>query len=637
MLALMKRLTNSVFGKFVVMVIIVGMAFFGVDSIVSQIRGGLGANIAQAGARGFDPADLDRRVESVLRNINAASEKPLTKSEALETGEIDRIVAAETARITVLGYAASLGLRPSTEAVLEETQSIEAFQNPLTGELDPALLRQRLQQLGFSLAEFEEQISDDLAIQTMQVAATAAVSAPKLLTNLQIAYFGETRNVSWFFYNPLEGAAPIDVSPEEVRAYYDANLERLKRPERRGLDLLRLSAEDFVGEVIVTDQEVATLYEATKSQRFSDPDQRTFAELAFDSRDAAREAFGLLAGGGNPDSVAGAVSNTLRTSRGAEVADEALREAMFGAGKQSGAMFGPREIGGQWIVARLISVQPGPVKPLEEVADQIRDELARERAQLIFSEKTDRLDEVLAAGYDLSQIAADLKVPLISFLPVDAAGVTETGNPFAMLTEASGLLTQAFRLEQGELTSRFDTPDAIFIAAIREIVPASTPAFEEIETGVRASLLAEREQSAALDAVNALIDRIGSGTESFEQAAASAGAAIETLPQPVSRLVAGQSGIPRPIQEAMFATRLGNTVSLPTGSPGLHVILKVDTVEPPGEEMIAGLSDELTASASAALGQDLVQALQSEISGSVRVRSNPAALAAYKRSISEAQ
>lgn len=637
MLALMKRLTNSVFGKFVVMIIIVGMAFFGVDTIVSQIRGGLGANIAQAGARGFDPADLDRRVESVLRNMNAASERPLTKSEALETGEIDRIVAAETARITVLGYAASLGLQPSTEAVLEETQSIEAFQNPLTGELDPALLRQRLQQLGFSLKEFEEQISDDLAIQTLQTAATAAVAAPKVLTSLQIAYFGETRNVSWFFYNPLEGAAPVSLTAEEVRAYYDANLEQLKRPERRGLDLLRVSAEDFVGEVVVTDQEVATLYEATKSQRFSDPDQRTFAELAFDSRDAAREAFGLLAGGGNPDSVAGAVSNTLRTGRGAEVADEALREAMFGAGKQSGAMFGPREVNGRWIVARLISVQPGPVKPLEDVADLIREELARERAQLIFSEKTDRLDEVLAAGYELNQIAEDLKVPLISFLPVDTDGVTETGRRFAILTEASGALAQAFRLEQGELTSRFDTPDAIFIAGIRDIIPASTPAFEEIETSVRASLAAERERSAALEAVNAMIDRIGSGAESFEQAAASVGAAIETLPQSVNRLAAGQSGIPGPIRDAMFATRLGNTVSLPTGSPGLHVILKVDTVEPPSEQMMASLGDELTAAASAGLGQDLVQALQSEIAASVKVRSNPAALTAYKRSISEAQ
>lgn len=637
MLALMKRLTNSVFGKLVVMIIIVGMAFFGVDTIVSQIRGGLGANVAQAGARGFDPAELDRRVENVLRNMNATSEKPITKTEALENGMIDQIFESETARITVLGYAASVGLKPSTDAVLEETKSIEAFQNPLTGELDPTLLRQRLQQLGFTLSQFEEQVSDDLAIQTMQVAATSAVTAPQVLTNLQVLYFGEMRNVSWFFYNPLEGAAPVNPTAEEVRAYYDANLEQLKQPERRGLDLLRMSADDFIGEVVVTDQEVATIYEATKSQRFSDPDQRTYAELVFNNRDAAREAFGLLAGGGDPNSVTGAVSNTLKTSRAAEVADEALREAMFGAGKQSGAMFGPREINGNWIVARLISVQPGPVKPLEDVADVIRDELARERAQLIFSEKMERLDEVLAAGYDLDQITADLKVPLISFLPVDATGVTEMGQQFAMLTEASSAVAQAFRLEQGELTSRFDTPDAIFIASTREIVAASTPAFEEIEQGVRASLIAERERSAALETVNALIDRIGTGSETFEQAAAAAGAAIETLPQAVNRSTASQSGIPRPIQQAMFSTQLGDTVSLPTGSPNMHVILTVDLVEPPSESMIAGLGNELTAAASATLGQDLVQALQSEITRSVKVRTNEAALAAYKRSISEAQ
>jgi hypothetical protein len=206
-----------------------------------------------------------------------------------------------------------------------------------------------------------------------------------------------------------------------------------------------------------------------------------------------------------------------------------------------------------------------------------------------------------------------------------------------MLTEASSAVAQAFRLEQGELTSRFDTPDAIFIASTREIVAASTPAFEGIEQDVRAALIAERERSAALEAVNALIDRIGTGAETFEQAAARTGAAIETLPQAVNRSTASQSGIPRPIQQAMFSTQLGDTVSLPTGSPNMHVILTVDMVEPPSESMIAGLGNELTAAASATLGQDLVQALQSEITRSVKVRANEAALAAYKRSISEAQ
>lgn len=637
MLALMKRLTNSVFGKLVVMIIIVGMAFFGVDSIVSQIRSGLGANVAQAGSRGFDPADLDRRVESVLRNMNATAEKPVTKAEALESGLIDQVFASESSRITVLGYGASIGLKPSMDAVLEQTRSIEAFQNPLTGELDMTLLGQRLQQLGFTLPEFELQVSDDLTIQTMQMAATSAIHAPKAINDVQILYFGERRNVSWFIYNALQDLAPVDPTPEEVKAYYDENLEQLKQPERRGIDLLRISAEDFLGQVVVTDQEIATIYEATKSERFSDPDQRTYAQIFFNDRDAAREAFGILAAGGDPNTVQGAAANELKTSRASEVSDEGLRDAMFGAGKQSGAMYGPREVNGQWMVARLISVQPGQVKPLEEVADIIRGELAGERAQLLFGEKMDRLDEIMAAGYDLEEIASELKVPVMSFVPVDASGSTNKGLQFGLLNEAAAAVAQAFRLQQGELTSRFDTAGAIFVAVTREIVPASTPEFETISDGVRNMLIAERTNSAAVDKVDGLIDRVASSEETFEQAAANARSAIETLPEAVTRSSASQAGIPGPIQQAMFGTAQGNVVSLPTGTPNQYVILKVESVEPPDEAIITALNSELSTATSGALGQDLFQALQAEITKSMKLRTNQAALATYKRSISETQ
>lgn len=635
MLALMKRLTNTVFGKIVVMIIVVGMAFFGVDTIVNQIQGGLGANIAQAGSRGFSAADLDRRVETVLRNMNQTSERPITKTEALENGMIDQIVAQESARVTVLGFAGSIGLSTSTDAVLAETRSIEAFQNPLTGELDPTLLRQRLQQLGFTLNEFEEQIGDDLMISTLQAAASSAISAPRAISDLQVLYFGEARNVSWFLFDAAAGQPPINPTVEEVRAYYDANLELLKEPERRALDVLRMSVEDFVGEVEVTDQEVATIYEATKAERFSDPDQRTFAELLFANRDAAREAFGLLAGGADPNSVRGATSITLQTRRGAEVSNTALRDAMFGAGKQSGAMFGPREENGQWLVARLISVQPGPVKPIEEVADQIRNDLARERAQLVFNQKVDRLEELLAAGYDLDEITRELKIPLLSFLPVDASGRTETGMPFGVLTEAKDAVAQAFRLQQGELTSRFDTANTIFIASTSSIIPASTPAFEELQADVRNLLIAEKRANASTAAVNAMIDAITSGSQTFEQAAGSA--AIETLPQSVTRATAEQAGIPGPIRTAMFNARLGDVVSLPTGSGNAFVILLVKSVEPPSEAMRAGLGSEVSVATTNLIGQDLMQALQSEISAAIKLRKNEAPLAAYKRSISDQQ
>lgn len=637
MLALMKSLTNSVFGKLILMIIVVGMAFFGVDSLVNQIRNGLGANIVQAGARGIDPAALDRRVETVLRDFNAKSQKPVTKQEALENGMIDQIMSSESARITVLGYASGIGLSTSTDAVLEETKAIEAFQNPLTGELDLALLRQRVGNLGFTVPEFEQQIGDDLMISTLQNGVTAAVSAPQVISDLQIQYFGETRNVSWFMFDALAGQPAINPTDDEIRAYYDTNLDALKRPERRGFDLLRMSVEDFVGEVEVTDQEVATIYEATKSERFSDPDQRTYAELAFANRDAARQAFGELASGADPNSVSGALSIVMQTKRGAEVSNEPLRDAMFGAGKQSGAMFGPREYNGQWIVARLISVQPGAVKPIEEVGDVIRTELARERAQLVFGQKMEQLDELMAAGYDLDQIATELKVPLLSFAPVDASGLPEHGAPFGTLNEAQEAVTQAFRLKQGEITSRFDVGSTVYIASTRSIVPPSTPALEEIKEDVRALLVYERSNRASQEAVDALVEAISSGSKKFEDAATAAGAQVDTLPQAMTRGAAERSGLPGPIQQAMFNSELGDVVSMPAGTPNTYVILKVTTVEPPSEAARAGLGSEVTAATTNLLAQDLMQTLQAEISATIKLRTNETALSAYKRTISDVQ
>ena len=136
MLALMKSLMNSFVGKIVVMIIIAGMAFWGVDQMFAQICGGLGSNMAAAGSRGFDAAAFDRRVESVVRNINADSEEPVTKPDLVEQGIIDQIFNMEAAKLTLLGYADSIGVRPSTDAVVEELRNTDAFKNPLTGSLD---------------------------------------------------------------------------------------------------------------------------------------------------------------------------------------------------------------------------------------------------------------------------------------------------------------------------------------------------------------------------------------------------------------------------------------------------------------------------------------------------------------------
>lgn len=637
MLALMKSLTRSLVGKLVLMIVVVGMALWGVDQIFAQIRSGLGANIAAAGARSITPQQLDDRVEAVLRNINASAEKPVSKSEALENGLIDQVIAVEKARLVRLGYAENAGISPSTQAVVEEMNSITAFQNPLTGDLDSVMFRDRIAQLGMTPAQFERQLQDDIIIETLSAGGGAGIYGPKVLANLQAHYLAETREARWFFFDTSRAPPPAAPTEEEVRNYYDQNLESLKKPERRALDVLRMSSDDFTGKVEVTEQEIATIYEATKSERFSGPDQRTYAELVFASRDAARTAFGLLAGGADPNSVTGASSIVLKTARAEEVTDAALREAMFGPGRQSGAMFGPREVNGQWLVARLISVQPGPVKPLEEVSEQIRLDLARERAQLLFGDALDTLDEALSAGHRLEEIAEEIGLPVISLAPVDQGGFTDQGESFSLIADVPEALTQAFRLKEGEITSRFDVSSSVVLVSTRRVVEASTPEYEAIKEDIRATLVAERRANAAQEAVSEALSRIRSGQSSFETVAAEADEQIDTLPEPVSRLNAQAMGIPGPILQALFGNKEGEIISLPAGDGTVFVILQVTKVSPPAADIMTSIGASAAAEITTALTSDIEQALDYELQSAMRLKDNPAAIAAYKRSIASAQ
>ncbi len=632
MLALMKSLMNSIFGKIVVAVIIFGMAFWGVDQMFAQLRGGLGANLAQAGARGVDAVALDARVENVLRRMNATSPEPISKEQALDQGIVDEIFAIEKARVTALGFAERVGIRTSATRVVETLRTMDAFKNPLTGELDMNTYREVLRQNGLSEIAFEQQVADDLSMQTLQTAAIGAVSAPQVLTGFEALFFGETRDASWFLFSPLSGAPAYVPTAEEAQAYYNDNLARLRKPERRAIDLITLSAEDFMSGVQVTDQEVATIYEAAKSSRFSEPDQRTFAELYFATRDDARAAFGLLAGGADPSSIPGTVATEIRTGRADSVEDQLLRDAMFGQGRQSGALFGPSERGDRWLVARLVSVQPGPVLPLESVAEQIRTELALERAQVVFAEKMEVLETSISAGYDIDAIAAEIGVPVMSFIAVDNNGFTERGQRVSALLQAGEAFTQAFAAAQSDITTQFEGGTAVYVASPRAIIPAATPAFETIRDEVNAALIAERRQSDAQRIVTDVTDQLKAGATTLAAEAAKAGAVIDTLPQPVSRSSAEQMGLPAPIVAAIFRGRSGDAVSFPAG-PDEFIILQVGDVTPPSPEMIAGIGAEVTAKLTTDLRTDLEAALNGEIAMSIKLRTNDSALAAYKSTI----
>ena len=637
MLALMKSLMNSFVGKIIVMIIIAGMAFWGVDQMFAQLRGGIGSNMAAAGSRGFDAVTFDRRVESVIRNINADSEEPVTKPELLEQGVIDQVFQLEAAKLTLLGYADSIGVHPSTDAVVEELKNIDAFKNPLTGALDLDTYRDVLYRSRITQADYEQQLSDDLTMKALRDAAGAAIFPPKTLSGLQARYIGEARNVGWFILDTSSLPEPDAPTEDEIRAYYDENLEALKQPERRMIDVLRMSAEDFLSEVTVTDQEVATVYEASKSERYSEPDTRTYVELMFSSREAARTAFGLLAAGADPASVEGVASRETRTGRRESVSDPLLAEAMFGAGKQSGALFGPAERGDQWLVARLVSVQPGAVFPLEQVEGEIRDQLSRERAAVLLFEKMEALDRAIGAGYPISQIAEEVGVPLITFAPVDQSGRTREGVALMGLISAGEAFQQAFEIPVGENSNRIDIGEATYLTSPRKVLESYTPEFEELREDVRTGLVRQREANGVQAALDDLTDRIKSGESTLEAEARATNEVVETPLAPITRRTAADSGLPNAAVTSVFSGKEGDVFTFPSRTGDAVMVMQITDITPPSEADMSELAPLANSSLLTSLQTDLDQAMEAEIAATMKLRTNQGTLRAYKATITSDQ
>lgn len=638
MLALMKRLTQSILGKFIAMIIIAGMAFWGVDQIFNQVRNGLGSDLMAAGKSSVTVEGFDRRIEVMLRNVNQQNDNPITKDQAVERGMVDQVFQLEQSQTTILGFASKIGVAPSTDAVLAELRKQDAFKNPLTGELDLATYQRVLAQNRFSQAEYEDQVKSDLTLQALQAGTIAGLISPDVLKAVQARYLAESRDVAWFILDAADVPKPDAPTEEEVLAFYNENLDALKQPERRGIDLVKVSADDFLSQVEVTEQEIATIYEASKSERFSEPEQRTYVELMFDSRDAARDAFGALAGGADPSTLQGVVSRESKTSLAEDVDDQLLRDAMFGPGKQSGALFGPKDMGdGRWLIARLVSVQPGAVFPIEDVSEEIRTDLARERATLLLYDKLEALDRSINAGFDLGQIASELGVPVISFEPVDQNGYTEDGLPMMGLLDAGDAFKQAFTMNVNDTSNQFIKDDVTYVISTRKIVPPSTPDFDEVKDDVRQALILRNEGEAAQTMVKSIKERIESGASSLEAEARAAKAELETPPSSVTRMSAEDSGLPNSAIGGIFSGKPGEVFTYPNRTGDKYMIVQLKTVNDPSAADLAAADPRASSALVTSLDSDLAAAMQTEMAGAVKLKVNSGAYNAYKASITTDQ
>ena len=579
---------SNLFVWLILGLLFVALAGFGIGSFT-----GSGSRIGSVGDIEITAEDYARALDQEIRARIAQTRQPVTLSDLQAEGIDQAVLQSLVAQAALANEAQRLGLSVGDAEVARQITRIEAFQG-VDGNFDREAYEQVLRQNALSPAAFEEDIREDTARSLLQVAVLGGLQPDPAIAEALVAYQGETRDFSILTITeadlPFGLPAPTEA---DLQAHYEANPDRFTRPEARRITYAWITPSMIMDEMEIDEVALRDLYEQ-RGDLYRQPERRLLERLVFIDEAAAQAAFDAIAAGETD-------FDTLVEERGLTLEDIDLGEVARGdlSAEAAEAVFSDTEseiIGPVQSVLgpalfRVNAVLDASEVPFEEAEEELRAELAAEAARRVIDDLRDPLDDLLAEGATLEELAADTELRLGT---IDVTPASEDG------IAAYDAFREAARLaEEGDFPELLDLSDGgLFALRLDEVVPPTLPPLDEVREAVadswRASVL--REQLAARG--EALVGELATG------------AALEDLGRVTTEATVRRQDFipdapPTLVAQVFRLAQPGDVVLVPGGDRAL--IARLDAINP------AARDDPTTQILTQIIGQTVAQSMAQDI------------------------
>ena len=575
--------------------LILGLGGFGVTNLGGTVR-----TVGSVGETDIGVRDYARALQTEIRAQEAEQGSALSFAQAQEL-QIDGIVLSRLiAAASFEEEARVLGVSVGDANLRQQILEIPAFQG-IDGQFDRDAYSFQLEQSGMNEAQFEEDLRSEAARTLLQNAVVSGVEVPSVYTDTLMQYIGERRAITWAMLDQGDLITGLVVPDDtDLQTYYQANEPDFTTPETKQITYAWLTPEMIIDTVEVDEDSLRRLFEE-RSEEYNQPERRLVERLVFPDRSAAEAALARI-------SAQELGFDDLVEERGLRLADVDLGDvsladlgpagdAVFAAA--SGDVVGPLDTGLGPALFRINGVLQAQTTSFEEAEPALRDELAGDRARRVIDAQIDGIDDLLAGGATVEDLAkeTDMQLGQISWHP----GMTDDIGAY-----------DAFRAAAEDVTDR-DFPevikledDGIFAMRLDEIVAPKVQPLEEVREAVEAGWRSQAVAEALRAQVTPALDRLQAGDSFADHGMA------QTTSLDVTRS-AYQPDAPPDFIETVFGMDPGE-VRLLDGEGQLFV-LRLDAVKPPDtdNEELVRLRDALSRDAGTGMAQDLFQALANDI------------------------
>lgn len=500
--------------KTIIGVIVVLMALTGFDAIIQSTSNS--QNAADVNGEKITQSSLNAAVDmqrrQLVQQFGKDFDASLLDDKLLRQASLDSLVD----RTLLLQGAKEAGMGFSDASLDQLILQTPAFQ--VDGKFNAARFDQILQQQGMGRMEFRERLKQDVLVSQLQ----ASLAASNFVTDAELENFVRLDKQTRDFASQTIhiDTKSIDISDDELKAYYDEHKDQYMSPEQVVVEYVELRKESFFAQAEVSDEELQALYQKEianlaeqrraahilleVNDKLSDEQAKAkLAEVA--ERLKQGEDFAKLAEEVSQDPGSASNGGDLGFA-GPGVYDPEFEKSLYALKKDE--VSAPVRSSFGWHLIKLLDVQAPEVPSFDSLKAKLEREVKAQQVEQRFVEAAKELEEASFEASDLAQPAQELG------LQVQTSGAfgREGGEGVAANRQVVQAAFSPEVLEDGANSGAIELdPDTTLVLRVKEHKKPTLLPLEEVSAGIRDTLSRKKASEAAKAEGEALLAQLRDG------------------------------------------------------------------------------------------------------------------------------
>ena len=614
MLRNMRKAGQTLVGKIIATVffgaLILSFAIWGIGDI---FRATPASVVAEVGSTTISVDQVRTAYTNELQRLGRQFRTVISPEQARAFGLDQQVVSNLVTEAVMAEQAKQMGLSVSDRLVAASIMNNPTFRGA-DGQFNRALFDQALRNVGLSEAGFVQEQRHAMARLHLAEAIAGDVNVPVAAKEALHRYGTERRAAAYVVLTPaMAGEIPAPTA-EQIQTFFNERRASFRAPEYRAVSVMALDAAALAKPETVSEADARQAYEQQKA-KYGTPERRTIQQITFPSQADAEAAAARIKEGTTFDAIATERNVSpqdleLGSFTKAEMLDQAVADAAFAL--EQGAVSAP--IAGRFgpVLVRVTQVQPEAVRPFEEVAAEIRQDVAQERAKDQIERIHDEIEDLRAGAKPLADIAKEKGLTLAQVPAVDAQGRDKAGNPVDV-PEKDAVVKAAFASDIGVDNEALRTATGYAWYDVTGIEASREKNLDEVRDQVATQWREDQVAQRLSEKANELTGRLEKG-EAIEAVAQAAGAPVSNAAD-LARNTA-KDDLSAEAVNRIFAVPVGKAGHAANGSDGRAVFKVTSATVPPfvtttqaaqntENQLRTGIGDDLISQYIAQVRQDL--------------------------------